>query len=246
MNKRTFTAVAGFLTIAVIASVLSTDGVFSNGAHKGLKSGSFALYAPSSDKLTPPDAVLVTPPVLGSSAGMSLGATWTLLGSSSASVFAIPTANSGVPPAQTPLTAIGIEGSLYQLWTLTAAVNSLGGLNSGLILPLPDSFANRFPGPDEITFQIFQFTTGSEATSMLSSPNFSLTSSNAQVEGFTQLNGGAINGGTVASYSSSSLGDLKDFEFQWVQGTTWVQVGVVGSFDMTLVEAAQVAAAVPA
>ncbi|MBW4079306.1 MAG: hypothetical protein HIU84_12520 [Acidobacteria bacterium] len=247
LRRRVVTAAA----VIVVISGVTVGVTLHNSAGNSDSHLSFHPYSFSSAKVTPPNAQQVTPNVLPASDGLLPNAGWTLVGTSADSMYIAPasgvsttTSSPGSAQAGTATaSSVGLNGSLYQLWVPSAAITMFGTLGNGLQLPLPTSYTQGNPGPNEITVQVFSFDNASEAGSLYLNPNFSDASMNAQQEGFTALPGSFINNGNAASYQSASLAGLDTYQFQWTVDGFWVQVSIVGS-SMTLAQAQSVASEV--
>lgn len=197
--------------------------------------GSSTGGAPAGQAQSPLTAI---PPKLPDSAGIASIPNMTLIINSSAPLWG----RGGL--AQSP-TDIGLDssdvpiGGLSQGWVLTAAVNQFGGLDNGttgLQLPLPLDFANQNPGPSEVFVTVLEMATPQQAQDLLDNA----TITGIQGQGYTALPSSAINSGLAGSIDSAANGGLSENRFQWVSGSNWIQVNVLGT-SMTVQQAQSIA-----
>jgi hypothetical protein len=131
---------------------------------------------------------------------------------------------------------LGFTGSLQQGFVLTSAVKRYGGLDAGLQLPLPLSFARKHPGPAEIFDYVWAFSTTSVPIGLLHNQTF-LDSS---VSEDSRLRSGAIGAGMAWRIDSAANGGMGEFRFAWTKGSELIEVNVVG-WNLSLSEARAIA-----
>ena len=135
-------------------------------------------------------------------------------------------------------TQLGLQGSLQQLWVLTAAVRAYGPKN--LMLPLPNSFVRPRPGPAEVSLRVLSFDNTRSPERLLTSPVYT-----DQAAG-THIQSGANHGWLVVRPTNSGAdGVMNEYLLQGALGHRWIEIGVIG-FHLTLGEARGVAKAATA
>jgi hypothetical protein len=207
--------------------------------------GGIAAAATGSSTGSPPAGQAASPLTslpaqLPDSAGMASIPNMTLIIDGSSPLWPRP----GV--GQTSPTDIGLgssdvpTGGLSQGWVLTAAVDRFGGLSNnadtGLQLPLPLDFANQNPGPSEVFVTVLAMPTPRQAQDLLDNA----TITGVQDQGYTALTSSAIHGGLAGSIDSAANGGMTEDRFQWVSGSNWIQVNVLGA-SMTIQQAQSIA-----
>lgn len=126
--------------------------------------------------------------------------------------------------------------SVAQGWVLDAAIHKYGAFNAGLRLPLPLSFANKHAGVAEVFDRVMTFRTQREANRLLRNTQYT----GAENADYTPLATAAINGGIAGRVNSPANDGMSQYRFNWVSGTSEVDVNVVGA-KLTVSEAQAVA-----
>lgn len=137
--------------------------------------------------------------------------------------------------------AMKATGGVDQGWVLTPATTHFGALGHGLKLPIPLAFAKAHPGPAEVFDRVLTLPTQSEAEVLLKSPDYVGSSD----KGYVAMPSAAFDGGVAARIDSEANGGLSEYRFDWVRGTSILEVNVLGS-GLSVGQAKQVAtSAVP-
>lgn len=111
-----------------------------------------------------------------------------------------------------------------------------GALKAGLPLPVPLSFALQNPGPAEVFDRVASFSSKDEADRLLNDPQYT----GAANSDYTSLPTAAVDGGLAGIVDSPANDGLSEYRFNWVSGTSEVDVNVVGA-SLTVSEAQAVA-----
>ena len=136
-----------------------------------------------------------------------------------------------------PYCSLTTTSSIEQGWVQDAAIQEYGTLDNGLPLPIPLKFAQEHPGPAEVFLMVMTFATQDEAQKLLNDPQWTGTWDTAD---YTPLPSAAIDGGLAGEQYSGANDGLTEYRFNWVSGTSEVDVNVIGA-KMTVQQARAVA-----
>jgi hypothetical protein len=120
---------------------------------------------------------------------------------------------------------VGFVASLQQGFVLNSAIRRFGGLNAGLQLPLPMSFASAHPGPAEIFDYVWAFTNPTAPLKLLHNAMFM----DAGAPGVTPMTSVSTASMQAWAISSAANGGMREFRLAWVRGDRLIEVNVVGS-----------------